>query len=266
MCCAALFCGFCAAAGSCPSLHRVLRVLYGFLLQPSFCAAARRFISFCPESGLNHVCVCETIFFCFCWAPLFRVLFLRDGSLTVSGLKDACLPFCSCICPREWLESCLLCLRSLVLFCFCWAPLLRALFLRGGSSHCVRAFAGVLCVFALAVSKMFAYPSTHVFVPFFLRSCWCFRWAQLLALCLRGGSSPSDLAFSSVLSGLLVEQVFWRFARRFILGFLPRSGRAAVLRPEPLCLLACNSARELFLLSRLFEVRSAFRSWFPPRE
>ena len=80
VCCAALFCGFCAAAASYPSLRCVLRVLYGFLLQRSFCAAARRFISVCPESGLIHVCVCEAnIFFCFCWAPFFRALFLRGG-------------------------------------------------------------------------------------------------------------------------------------------------------------------------------------------
>ena len=31
---------------------------------------------------------------------------------------------------------------------------------------------------------------------------------RFFALCLRGGSSPSDLAFSSLLSGLLVGQVF----------------------------------------------------------
>ena len=33
------------------------------------------------------------------------------------------------------------------LFFFCWAPLLCALFLRGGSSPCILVFAGVPCVF-----------------------------------------------------------------------------------------------------------------------
>ena len=52
------------------------------LLQPSFCAAARCFISSCPESGLENVCcACEAfVFFLFCWAPFLRALFLHGGS------------------------------------------------------------------------------------------------------------------------------------------------------------------------------------------
>ena len=76
---------------------------------------------------------------------------------------------------------------------------------------------------------MFAYLSARVFVPgsglhhvFVCEAVGVSAGRRFFALCLRGSSSPSDLLFPGVLISLLVEQP--RFARRFVLGFLPSSG------------------------------------------
>ena len=68
---------------------------------------------------------------------------------------------------------------------------------------------------------MFACLSAHEFVPGsgLRHVCVCEAVGvsaerRFFALCLRGGSSPSDLSFSGVLIGLLVEQP--RFARRAV--------------------------------------------------
>ena len=112
LCCAAFFCGYCAATASCRSLRCVWCVLYGFLLQPSFCAAARRYIGSCPESGLNHACVWEANFFsCFSGRRFFVLSFyavvLRPASLCLL----ACFVFL--------LERCQCCLPALPLVYFC---------------------------------------------------------------------------------------------------------------------------------------------------
>ena len=119
----AFFCGYCAAAASCRSLRYVWCVLYGFLLQPSFCAAAR--IGSCPESGLNHACVWEAIFFLVFLGAVFSCsLFVRRffalrpcvcpcaWCFRLCGLKHVCLPFSPRVSPTERLDSCLLCLRN----------------------------------------------------------------------------------------------------------------------------------------------------------
>ena len=109
------------------------------------------------------MCVCVFLFF---FSSVFagRRFFARCLCAAVIRPASSCLLVClvfslershRCLLAlppmyffREWLESCLLCPRSLVLFCFVWALLLHALFLPGGSSPCVRVFASVLCVFA----------------------------------------------------------------------------------------------------------------------
>ena len=89
-------------------------------------------------------------------------------------------------------------------FFFCWAPLLCALFLRGGSSPCVLVFWRALC----------------------------FRLSGLSAACLPCCSCVSAREW---LSSCLFEKLL-----AFSLGAASsRSACAAVLRPATLCLLVC---------------------------
>ena len=144
---------------------------------------------FVPGSGLNHACcACEALFvFVFAARSFFAL------SFCAAFLRPASV--CLLVCFVFSLG------RSQRLLLTLWLMYLSQ---------------GVACI------MFFCF--VFSFFSFFCKAVGVSAGRRFFALCLRGGSSPSNLAFSGVLSGLLFEQVFWRFARRFVLGFLPRSG------------------------------------------
>ena len=140
----------------------------------------------------------------------------------MSRLFEVCSAFRPWFPPREWLESCLLCLQSP---CFCCFFLLRTASSR--SLFARRSFALRPCVYWCAL---------------------CFRLNGLKDVCLLLMYLSQEVACVMCLFVKLLV---------FPLGAASsRSACAAVLRPEPFCLLACYSAVEIFLLSRILEVCS----------
>ena len=138
----------------------------------------------------------------------------------LSRLFEVCSAFRPWFPPREWLESCLLCLQSPCFCCFFAAHRFFALSFCAAVLRPASLCLLVCLVFSPERSQR-CLLTAHVFVPgsglrhvFVCEAVGVSAGRRFFVLCLRGGSSPSDLSFSGVLIGLLVEQP--RFARRAV--------------------------------------------------